>query len=141
MSKLHFPKVTPLMTAAAVTIAQAFILAIAFAAAGSEMPVDRLWLIPVVALLAGALAALFHARSWHALLLAFLISVVVGDIGALDLAQQPVEQIFAVTAATVIFFMAIGLLIGFIAEVVRFCHYLLHGGRIKLYPWGKKPKE
>lgn len=141
MLKPKFPKVTPLMTAAAVTAAQAIILAVAFAAAGTAIPADRWWLIPAVALLAGAMTFIFHARAWHALLLAFVVSLVVGDVGALDVAHQPMEQVFAVTAATVIFFMAVGLMIGFVAEVVRLCHYLLHGGRLKFYPWGKKHQE
>jgi hypothetical protein len=141
MPKLNLPKVTPLMTAAAVIIAQAIILAVAFAAAGGAMPVSRAWLIPGVAVLSGALAYLFYARGWHALLLAFVISLVVGDVGALDIANQPVEGVFAVTAATVVFFMAVGLMIGLVAEVVRFCHYLIHGGKIRFYPWGKKHKE
>jgi len=125
------------MAAAAVIIAQALILAVAFGSAPDADP-RLVWLVPSAALLAGGLVAFLHARGWHALLLAYVIGLIVGDISALDIASQPMEGIFIVTGATVAFFATLGLAIGVIAELVRLIHYLVHGGRIWFYPWGRR---
>jgi hypothetical protein len=128
------------MTAAAVIIAQALILAVAFGSAPDADP-RLVWLVPAAALLAGGLTAFFHARGWHALMLAYIVGLVVGDVSALDIAREPVEGIFIVTSATVAFFAVLGLAVGVIAELVRLVHYLAHGGRVCFYPWGKKKED
>jgi hypothetical protein len=141
MSKLTNITVTPVMTAAAVTLAQALILGVAYFASSGQANPNHAWLIPIVAALGGVMAFIFHKRGWYAILMAFLVGLVIGDIGALDVANQPVEQLYAVSAATVGFFAALGLLVGTVAELVRFVHFLIHGGKLKCYPRGCKPEE
>ena len=127
------PKITPLMTGAAIVIAQAVILAIAFASS-AEVDSRKVWLVPAVALLSGLLTGFFHQKGWIALLVVYIFGLVIGDISALSIINQPVEGVFFIVTATVAFFTALGLSVGILAELVRLIHYLAHGGRIWKYP-------
>ena len=133
MDRRPLPKITPLMTAAAVIIAQSLILAVAFGLS-PDMDPARVWLVPAVAVLTGCLTAFFHARRWYVLLAVYVVGLIVGDASALSIAHQPVENAFFVSAATVAFFVIISLALGLVAELVRFIHYLVHGGRARQYP-------
>jgi hypothetical protein len=136
-----FKKITPTMTFSAVIVAQTMVLAAAFAASQETAPLGHALLIPAVAVLASLLACFFHHEGWHALLIAFLIGLGVGDISVMSMVSEPIEGLFVVSTSTVIFFTVLGMSVGTVAELVRFCHYLVHGGKLKLYPWGKKQKN
>jgi hypothetical protein len=137
MKKVAVPKITPLVAAAPVIIAQGLVLGIAFGAA-PDAPLDKLWLIPATAILAGLLAAFFvHQKMW-ALFVAYIVGLVIGDISALGVALQNVERAFAVAVATVGFFSVISLVVGMLAELVGFIHQLIHLGKRKNK---RKPSE
>ena len=96
------------------------------------------WFVPMFSLMTGAFTALFHARRLHALLGGLVFGLTSGFFSSLGLLGQPVEDVFFAVAATMAFFVALGLILGAFVEFVMYLHHLAHGRARNRY--GKSEK-
>jgi hypothetical protein len=122
---LRAKKIVVWHAASAAFITQAVVLLTAYFLGAEAVPA-RLAYVPLIALLAGALAGFFAAERAWALLGLFAAGLLIGDVGALQLAFQDVAAAYTVAIATVGVFATLGIVIGAVVELVHFVHGLWH---------------
>jgi hypothetical protein len=116
---------TPVSTGLAVSaVSAAFLLAAHYRSPGDAAAA---WAVPLFSLAAGSLATLFQARRLRALLLGTVFGAVNGIMASVGLLGQPMEDMFAVVASTMAFFMVLCLIVGAFVEFVLFLHHVAHG--------------
>jgi len=97
----------------------------------------------VFALAVGALLIVLIRKSLHVWLAGFFLGIVIGVGQSFQLwLGESFEGEFFVALATMMFFAALGLIVGAAAEFIRLLHFIAHGGNIRNYPGqpaGDKP--
>lgn len=88
----------------------------------------------VLSVAAGLIAVGLAARRLTVWLGTLLTGLFIGAASAVELIySEPFEQEFFITAATLAYFVALGLAIGSLFEFIRLLHYIFHGGKIREY--------
>lgn len=135
-AKRHVKRWTPVATGLATSLSSAALLLAAHFK--TEDGTSTAWFVPLFSLTVGALAALFHARRLQALLGGLIFGLSSGALSSFGLIGQPVEDVFFAIAATLVFFVVLGLIFGAFVEFVMFLHHLAHGRDRRTYGGPKK---